>query len=488
MVTGDPGGGGGGGTPAPVGTNREFAFSNFGANSRATVVISNAPAGETASVNSDVVVAVEQGFGALGRVALSRGPESDHGAACGTADVRVMSDLMGLHDPATLAQTAPGTKRSYQNLPEGSQLDFLMITKGSSITAEKVLEPQETLHCTIFAELGPDGEPCISRSRALAVAQAFDSNNPARPGSGIYSQVRDVFGSEWTANGGIDGDSKVVLLFFRGATLGTSLYGYTSPVDSRPGAGASNFSNQAEILYLNADKSDHQVLSTMAHEFQHLICENQKIIQQGAFPAGAQEENVSLNEGLSELAEEICGFTLESGNTLLADYINDYLSRPEEHEFFNFRAAGVGYGQGYLFYKYVHEHYGVGVVRSLATSTGVGMANLDSFLPNGFRETFRRWSVAVWATNLAGTPEIYRYPSGFRTNGNYAAGQLTGVMPFALNNGFSTTSPSMGGWSVAYFTFANGNGSNVSLKAQVPANSPANAIFEETQGTFSRVD
>lgn len=486
VVTGDAGGGGGNNTPAPTGETRQFSFNNFGANSRATLVVGNTPAGETTSAGFDVAVAVEQGLGALGRVALTRGPETTHGASCGTADVRVMSDLMGLQDPAPLAQSSPTVRRRFQELPAGAQQDFYLITRHTTKKAEKVLAPNETVHCTIFAELGPDGEPCISREKALSIASAFDSNNPARPGSGIYAQVREVFGSEWTANGGIDGDSKVVLLFFRGETLGAGLYGFTSPIDSRPGA--TDFSNQAEILYLNADKSEHQTLSTLAHEFQHLVCENQKVIRQGTFPEGAKEENVSLNEGLSELAEEICGFTLESGNTLLAAYINDYLSRTEDHEFFSFGAAGVGYGQGYLFYKYIYEHHGASTIRSMATSTGVGMANLDTFLPNGFKETFRRWSIANWATNLSGTPSMYRYPSGFQTNGNYAGGQLTGVVPIDLRAGFETTSPGMGAWSVGYFTYAGGNGTNLRLSVKVPPNSPAQAIYEEARGAFGRVD
>lgn len=474
--------------PAPTGTQRRFSYPNFSTNSRATLVVGHTPAGETSSADAQVVVAVNQGLGALARFSLSResGQNTRPEAACATADLHVLRDLMGPNEPAVQNRISPQVLRRFQELPEGAQEDFQLIIGYKTKRAEKVLGPEDTVHCTIFAELDGNGQPCISRAKALSIARAFDSNNPARQGSGIYDQVREVFGSEWTANGGIDGDHKVVLFFFRSATLGAGLYGYTSPVDSDPNA--TSFSNKAEILYLNADKDEQQILSTLAHEFQHLICQNQKVIRQGTFPAGAQEENVSLNEGLSELAEEVCGFTLENGNTLLADYINDYLSRPEEHELFNFNATGLGYGQGYLFYRYVMEHYGVNTIRALATSANVGMANLDSRLPNGFAENFRRWTIANWATNLSGAPAIYQYPSGFRTNGNYAAGSLTGVIPFELASGQSASSPNMGAWSVAYFTYAGGNGRDLSLSVNVPANSPAASIFEGSQGIFTRLD
>ena len=486
-VSGAGTGGGGTPPPSPTPSQRQFRYSNFSPASRATVVVGHTPEGESSSVDAQVVVAINQGFGAMGRFALGRfaGEDSPEHAACATADVKLMTSLMG-KDDSTRGQATPTVRQKFQELAEGERRQFQIIIGYRTIEAEKILRPDETTHCTIFAELDADGNPCLSREKALAIASAFDSNNPARPGSGIYQQVRDVFGSEWSVNGGIDGDSKIVLLFFRSATLGNSLYGYTSPADSDPTA--TSYSNKAEILYLNADKDERQILSTLAHEFQHLVCENQKVIQQGAFPAEAEEEKISLNEGLSELAEEVCGFTLEYGNTLLADYINDYLSRPEEHELFNFNATGVGYGQGYLFYRYILEHHGSSTIRSLATSNRVGMDNLDRELPNGFKETFWRWSIANWATNLAGAPSIYTYPSGFRTNGVYPAGELTGIIPFDLRSGESSTSPKMGPWSVAYFTYAGGSGHDLSLTVDVPPNSPAGSIFEAVQGSFGRLD
>lgn len=504
---GGGGGGGGGGPVNPPSQNRTFSYPNVGANSRVTLIGNFQPGSETSSATAQVTAAVQQGpFSTLARMAL---PQADPGStsgpatpgalpvtrtACGTADVTALTNLMGegrvmgMSPKAEVrTQAATPVRSRFQELAEGAKQDFFLITAFKTVTAQKILQPNETVHCTIFAELDPAGNPCLSRDKALQIAQAFDSNNPARPGSGIYDQVRNEFGSEWNQNpvGGNDGDTKVVLMFFRSATLGQGLFGYTSPADQSQTP--TDLGNKGEIVYINADKDLVQNLATLAHEFQHLINQNEKIVRQGTFPAGAMDENVTVNEGLSGLSEEICGYGFDVSD-LLVDICNDYLSRPEEHEFFDFFAAGLGYGEGFLFFKYAREQYGDQVIRSIVTSPQVGLANLDAQLPNGFAENFRRWTVANYATNLSGqVPKEYRYPSGFRTDGNYGAGQLVGVRTFPMGTGQNRTDP-LGAWSTQYLTFSDGNGDDLRLDVATAPNSPVGVVFEAVEGTLTSFD
>lgn len=490
---GGTGTGGGGSTPPPSSTQR-FSYPSFPNSGQATLVTSFQPTTENSSLTSEILATVNQGMGTLAQSALPRHSSvAAKGALegripCGTADVKALTAMLG-EDTGVREQSAPAVRPRFQELQEGARESFILIAGAfRTVTAEKMLAPQDTVHCTIFAELDESGRPCVTREKALAVAQAFDSNNPSRPGSGIYSQVRSVFGSEWNQNpaGGRDGDSKVVIVFFRSETLGRNLYGYTSPVDS---SATSELSNKGEFVYINADKDLTQTLSTLAHEFQHLINYNEKVIQQGTFPAGAQDENVSINEGLSQLAEEVCGFDFDQGNTLLVSVTNDYLSRPEEHEFFDFFAAGVGYGQSYLFFKYVREHFGDATIRAIVDTPAVGKANLDRHLAPGFAEVFRRWTIANYATNLSGNvPAIYRYPSGFRTNGNYNAGQLVGPYMYGLSNNTTNKIPELGAWSVSYSAYAGGNGGDLNLAIQSNPISSAGVVYEALRGTFSRLD
>ena len=498
IIAGGDSGGGNNPPPPPDPQTLVFDYPNFPVGGQLTLVSPFQPPGETSAVTAEVFAAVQEGpFSSLARMTLGKAvavADSEPAilqAPCGTSDVASLTTLMGegsggRNGADILSQAVPTIRPRFQELPEGAEEKFFLITAFKSVQAKKVLEPSETVHCTIFAELDGQGNPCITRQKALQVATAFDSNNPNRPGSGIYDQVRNAFGSEWNQNplGGNDGDTKVVLFFFRSATLGSGLFGYTSPIDQSPTP--SELSNKAEIVYVNADKDLIQTLSTLAHEFQHLINQNEKIVRQGTFPAGAQDENVSVNEGLSQLAEEICGFDFDNGNTLLVDVCNDYLSRPDEHQFFDFFAAGLGYGQGYLYFKYVREHFGDATIRAIATSPEVGKANLDAQLPPGFDETFRRWTVANYATNLGGAvPSIYRYPSGFQTNGNYDAGQLVGVQSFLLSSeGFAN----LGAWSVAYQTFPGGSGDDVRLIVDTAPGSPVGVVVEAARGTFTAFD
>lgn len=481
---------GGGTVVVPTVQAQTFNFPTFSVNSRLAVIANFQTTTETPATTGTLTTTLGN-LGAIPRLLSRFDPSSTDGTqdtnACGYADVCALNHLLG--DSEVKQQAAATTVRPrFQELAEGTQQDFFVVPAFRDITAEKILEPNETQHCTIFAEV-LNGNPIIDRNKALAVAEAFDSNNPERPGSGIYDQVRAVFGSEWNQNppGGNDGDSKIVIFFFSSQTLGNGLFGFVSPADGNPSGGGN--SNKGEILYINGDKSTYQTLATISHEFQHLVNQNEKLNQQGANPAGAVDENIMVNEGLSGLAEEVCGFTLQSGNTLLAAVTNDYLEKPERHEFFDFFESGLAYGQGYLFFKYVREHHGDQVIRAICTNPGSGLANLNNHLPNGFPETFRRWTIANYATNLTGqVPGIYRYPSGFRTNGTFPAGTLVGVNTTSMTNNQANSTNALRPWSCSYQILESKPGSGLSTRIEPAGGSPFGVIFEGTRDQFTSFD
>lgn len=483
--------GGGGGNITPVVQPQTFLFPSFSINSRLAVIANFQSSAETSSVTGQLSAALSDiGGVVVPRIAQRFDPSAQGDVSpCGYADVCAFDHLTS--GPVSRQAAVPSTVRPrFQELPAGSQEDFFLVPGFRSVTAEKILEPGETTHCTIFAEV-VNNTPVMTAQRARIIAEAFDSNNPQRPGSGIYDQVRAVFGSEWNQNppGGNDGDQKIVLMFFSPDTLGEALFGYVSPADSSPNGGST--SNKGEIIYVSSGKSDYQTLATISHEFQHLINQNEKVNQQGLNPPEARAgENIAVNEGLSGLSEEICGYTFESGNQLLVTVTNGYLSQPERHEFFDFFQTGLGYGQGYLFFRYVREHFGDSTIRAISSGTGTGLANLNANLPGGFGEIFRRWTIANYATNLTGAvPSIYRYPSGLRTDGSFAGGTLVGIKTFPMTNGQTSQTANLNAWSAAYLTLENKPGSG--LEATVtPASgdSPFGVIFESASGQFTSFD
>ncbi len=483
-ITSTPSSGGGGNVVIP----RTFQFPTFNNNSKLTVVANFQIPDESTNTTGQLSATLSGLSGAIAQAhplsTLAARADSSAMHPCGFGEAAALAELT--KDYNAQARVDPEVRRRFQELEEGAREEFVIIPAGwQTITAEKVLAPHETQHCTIFAEVR-NGAPVIDRTKALMVAQAFDSNNPQRPGSGIYEQVRAVFGSEWNQNpvGGNDGDMKVVIFFFSTQTGGAGLFGFTSPADSNPQGGA--LSNKGEIIYVNAEKSDYQTLATISHEFQHLINQNEKTNQQGLNPSGAREENLTVNEGLSELAEEVCGFTLQSGNDLMATVCNDYLKKPQDHKFFNFSETGNGYGQGYLFFKYVREHFGDSVIRSICTNPETGLANLNAKLPLGFAETFRRWTIANYATNLTGpVPPMYTYPSGFKTNGTYPAGSLVGVATQSMENIQDIASGAIKPWSTIYLVRDGAAGPGLSIEILGAPNSPFGVLFEESRGLFS---
>ncbi len=463
-----------------------FSFPGFSVNSRLAIVANFQTPTATNNQTGTLSAQLNSGSGAIPREVLNRYDPSQASEGvnpCGFADVSVMTSVM--EDESVREQSVPGIRPRYQELPEGTRRDFFLVPAFKAVPGEKILEPSETEHCTIFAEV-VDGAPVVDRTKAMIVAQAFDSNNPQRPGSGIYDQVRAAFGSEWNQNppGGNDGDQKIVLFFFSPKTLGEGLFGFVSPADGNPDGGTN--SNRGEIIYVNAGKSNYQTLATISHEFQHVINQNEKVNQQGLNPPGAQQENVSINEGLSGLSEEVCGYTFESGNDLLVLVTNNYLQKPEQHEFFNFFAAGLGYGQSYLFFRYVREHFGDATIRALSADPDTGIANLDEHLPVGFAETFRRWTIANYATNLSGNvPSIYKYPSGFRTDGTYPAGTLVGVKTFPMNNNANNRTAALGPWSTTYLVLDDEPGSGLTATITPAGSSAYGVIFEQQEGQFT---
>jgi hypothetical protein len=154
------------------------------------------------------------------------------------------------------------------------------------------------------------GDGFVNTARAQELASKFDL---------IYGYTTAIFGSEpggsGSANpGGVDGDQKVHILvydigFDRG-TSGATTAGFFWAKDlftqaelaSWPGSPKTNL---AEMFYLDADftgKRPEFIHSTMIHEFQHMICYNEKQLVRGLV---VTENDDWYLEMLAMLAEDL---------------------------------------------------------------------------------------------------------------------------------------------------------------------------------------
>ncbi len=163
----------------------------------------------------------------------------------------------------------------------------------------------------------------------------------------IYPTCRQIFGQEW--NPGVDGDPHLVILH----THLTEASGYFSSVNEVPQE-VNPYSNQREMFYMDLDSfviGSRPYLSTLAHEFQHMI-------HWYLDPRG----DAWADEGLSQMAEEACGYDasdlvwafLDNPDLQLTSWSDDPL------------ASLPHYAASYLFFRYfVHRSGGMETLKAL---------------------------------------------------------------------------------------------------------------------------
>ncbi|WP_129627386.1 immune inhibitor A domain-containing protein [Candidatus Oscillochloris fontis] len=219
----------------------------------------------------------------------------------------------------------------------------------------------------------------------------------------IYPRTREVFGSE--IQPGVDGDLRLTILNADDPS-GTVL-GYYSSQDSLP-AQINRFSNEREMFFMNAaamDFTDQRYLEVLAHEFQHMIHQNQHANAATWF-----------NEGCSQLSEDLNGFS-NSGFAMFYLFNTDtqltgWGSSPE--------TAGQHYGASHLFTRYMYAQYAQAEqIRPLMQADAGD--NLDAFVAlaaqtrpdiSDFGTLVADWAVA----NLIDAPDVadgrYTYATG----------------------------------------------------------------------------
>lgn len=244
-----------------------------------------------------------------------------------------------------------------QGLKREARSDFLYRTTGTEVTnkvykvgdketfwTKNIVENQfeQTTavlkvigkHCYIFLE---DGKT-LPAETIERVRKNFDEV--------IYPTNTSNFGFEWKP--GIDGDNRITLLMFdikdgyngSGGFVGGYFYAADSYLQEKLPAHIK--SNEREMFYLDinpADPASDRFLSTIAHEFQHMIHFNQD-----------PGEYTWVNEACSQIAPYLCGF----GH---ASQVLSFMRAPD-----NSMTAWAkdqmlsNYGQVYLWNYYIYSH------------------------------------------------------------------------------------------------------------------------------------
>eukprot|EP00831_Metopus_contortus_P019068 TRINITY_DN18209_c0_g1_i1.p1 TRINITY_DN18209_c0_g1~~TRINITY_DN18209_c0_g1_i1.p1 ORF type:complete len:283 (+),score=28.37 TRINITY_DN18209_c0_g1_i1:127-975(+) len=147
----------------------------------------------------------------------------------------------------------------------------------------------------------------------------------------------------------IDSNEKIILFY---SDLGNEYFGFFDPNDYGSG-------NNMEILYMNCGISDYgyppnseEMMSTMAHEFQHLINFGSRLT------SGKSEMAVWLDEGLAVSAEH---YISNSAREIYVDVmVNDEGEKIRNGyplTYFDYDDNGESYALAYTFMQYCKNQY-----------------------------------------------------------------------------------------------------------------------------------
>jgi hypothetical protein len=130
------------------------------------------------------------------------------------------------------------------------------------------------------------------------------------------------------------------------------------------------FAAVGSTLYISAtnfpnnDDAWSAAYSVMAHEFQHKLFNDNHLPER----SNSVGNYVWFNEGLSQMAIHVCGYTVNSGqiidwaiNGQLTDYLTHCNTSAIPMDGNGIMSSGSRYGSGFLFFLYLYEHYTSGL-------------------------------------------------------------------------------------------------------------------------------
>lgn len=266
-----------------------------------------------------------------------------------------------------------------------------------------------------------------------AYAPSLFSELASRWEQGIYPTDTAIFGAE----SDVDRNGRLLVFFSHelGAPMKHGLVlGYYDSLDvSVPrdtsadcSSSASRGSNGADMFYMNDIKnvvaikpaSEDAVTfaqtlysDTLAHEFQHLINYNQHhlVAQLRA------EEDTWINEGLSVIAEDVCGYEWHTpdGRRAGSRYLDFYPDEPNANAPLRYTTASLTHWQGdpignyegaHSFFRYWADRRGNGYLGRLVQSSSVGVGNLSQTLGVSLPQAMVEWTTTLMFSNESFAP------------------------------------------------------------------------------------
>ncbi len=247
----------------------------------------------------------------------------------------------------------------------------------------------------------------VTEAVVQQVKEAFDLKTPANPNKGIFRTDVDTFGDPPD----FDKDPRIIILIFdikdNYSVTGTGGFtvGYFHGINQYPKSTYSN-SNEAELFFMDANPLDwtkttglNTGLSTLAHEFQHMI----------HFRYIPSDENF-FDESWSLAAEVICGYPL---------YTQSYYNGETNQYLLNWRSYDNtlvlnDYSRAAKFGLYLYEQYGASIFKNYLTNQIKGESGLNYYLQSlspssDLVTTLSNWWVANFLNDRSISPGFTKW-------------------------------------------------------------------------------
>ncbi|MGD0591693.1 MAG: T9SS type A sorting domain-containing protein [Bacteroidota bacterium] len=254
------------------------------------------------------------------------------------------------------------------------------------------------INCYIFVE-DSSWNTHVNQAAVDSIRIYFDSKTPANPSKGIFATDTSAFGNPPD----VDHDPKIIILLLNikdgysgsGGFVEGYFYSFNEVNPSQPGYSTSNF---AEMFYIDTNPLNLATpgglasgISTLAHEFQHMIHFNYASLINGK----SGGDLTFIDEGCSVLAEVNCGFPIYNP-VLYANEPNHYLLdwRPDD-----MTAVLNDYSRAARFFVYMRDQVGMSLFKNIVASPLYGVPQIDAgfqAIASSFRfaDILKNWFVA----------------------------------------------------------------------------------------------
>lgn len=304
----------------------------------------------------------------------------------------------------------------------GDERSFAVLTRGGQPDTVRAVARFVGSHVVLYEDVtAPD--PGFSQADFATLAGEFDD--------AIHGTVTSVFGPEPD----LDGNDRVAVLLTpavnrltqRGADGSVAGFFFTGDLLSPSGSPP-----VGEVLYalvpdpqgLHSDPVHREdiigrIPAVLAHELQHLVHFNSRVLVGGA----TSTEALWLSEALAHMAEDLVyehyaarGMTTQADayRAWNMDRARGYLASTGDHSLTVASGSGslAERGAGWLFARYLADHFGGSrVLTDITQGAQTGIENVVQATGEPWSRTFSDWTVALALDDLSVGPSRFSLPS-----------------------------------------------------------------------------